>query len=85
MENPYVFELDNCPVRFTPEGKVALLDAIKAVSRTPFPGKIWGRLRQAHPQLSEECEEYHFDDGKPILVADSQTWQRVWDLLADYL
>jgi hypothetical protein len=85
MESRYVFELDSCPVRFTPDGKVAVMDAIRAVSLTPFPGKVWGRLKRAHPQLPQECEEYRFDGGKPILVADSETWQRIWNVLSDHL
>jgi hypothetical protein len=61
------------------------MDAIRAVSRTSFPGKVWGRLKQAHPQLPKECEEYRFEGGKPMLVADSRTWQRIWHVLPDYL
>jgi hypothetical protein len=41
MEQNLVVNFDSDPVRFTPDGKVSVLDAIGALTHSKCPGSLW--------------------------------------------
>ena len=41
MEQDFVVSLDGDPVRFTPDGKVSVLDAIGILTHSKCPGFLW--------------------------------------------
>jgi len=85
MEQALIVNLDSVPLRFTPDGKVSVIDAIRAVSNSKRPSSIWANLRVEHPEILIYCEDYSFQGEGPIPVIDSKGWERVWMLLPDFL
>jgi len=77
--------LDQHPIRFTPDGKVAVMDAIRALSDLTDSGRIWHSLSQTHPEIISLCDTYHFIHTEPTPVADSEVWDTIQGLLFDYL
>ena len=85
MEQPLILNMDDVPLRFTPEGKVSVVDAIRAVSNSNHPHAIWEILKAEHPEVLIYCEDYYFQGKDPIPVISSKGWEGVWMLLPDYL
>jgi len=85
MARPYIVGLDNMPLRFTPDGRVSVVDAIRAVGDVNYPTSIWEHLKKAHPDILSHCEDYSFQGNDPVAVIDSKGWEKVWFLLPDYL
>jgi len=77
--------LDNNPIRFTPDGKVSVIDAIQAVSNSNRARPIWESLKREHPDILLHCEDYSFQREAPTPVVTSDGWERVFILLPDYL
>jgi len=85
MEQALIVNLDSVALRFTPEGKVSVVDAIRAVSNSDSPYSIWENLKAEHPEILLYCVDYSFQGKGPVPVIDSKGWERVWMLLPDYL
>lgn len=85
MEQALIVNLDSVPLRFTPDGKVSVIDAIRAVSSSDSPYYIWENLKAEHPEILIYCKDYSFQGEGPVPVIDSKGWERVWMLLPDYL
>lgn len=72
-------------VRFTPDGKMAVIDAIRAVFNSSCPRAIWETMKAEHPEVLTCCEDYCFPiDGFPPVV-DSEGWESIPGLLPEYL
>lgn len=85
MDKALVVNLDSEPVRFTPDGKVSVVDAIRAVSNSNRPRAIWENLKVEHPEILTYCEDYPFQGERFFLVANSKGWERILMLLPGYL
>lgn len=85
MEQPLILNLGSEPLRFTPDGKVSVVDAIRAVSNSKCPTTIWENLKAAHPDILIYCEDYSFQAGDRVSVINSTGLEKVWMLLPDYL
>jgi len=85
VDKALVVNLDSEPVRFTPDGKVSVVDAIRAVSNSNFPHTIWENLKEEHPEILTYCEDYPFQGERSVLVANSKGWGRILMLLPNYL
>ena len=72
-------------IRFTPDGRLAVVDAIAALSEDKCPSCVWEILRRNNPQLEHILENYSFGEGDPVDVADSGGWEVIQGLLLDYL
>jgi hypothetical protein len=77
--------LDRDRVRFTPEGKIAVVDAIGALLGECRPETLWEKLKRQHPQLSAHCEDYHFGDTARHQVADSEGWEVIEGILFEFI
>ncbi len=84
-EKALIFYLDDIPVRFTPDGKVSVIDAIRVVTDSQFPSSIWENVKTRYPEIETLCEEYSFHTEEPIPVVGSEGWERIWMLLPDFL
>ena len=84
MNQALILNLDNEPVRFTPDGKVSVLDAIRAVGNSDHPSSLWENLKKEHPEILLHCEDYSFQKEGPAPVVNSEGWERIWILLPDY-
>jgi len=85
MENSHIMQIDNMPVRFTPDGKVAVIDAIKAVANTDRPHSIWETLQRNHPEILSFCEDYPFQENDHSPVVNSMGWDVIMPLLFYYV
>lgn len=85
MESPFIVSLDSIPMRFTPDGKVSVIDAIRAVIDSDCPAAIWENMKVLHPEILIYCEDYSFQGEDLVTVIDSVGWEKVWLLLPDYL
>jgi hypothetical protein len=85
MGQPFIVNLERVPLRFTPDGKVSVVDAIRAVSDSGHSTTIWENLKAEHPEILVYCGDYSFEGEDPVQVVDSKGWERVWMLLPNYL
>ena len=85
MEEVTTVHLDDNPVRFTPDGRIAVIDAIGALSNSDQPDAIWKEMKAGNPELLEKCEEYAFEEGDRHPVAGTEGWERILLLLPSYL
>jgi hypothetical protein len=85
MEETLIVNLDNEPIRFTPDGKISIVDAIKAVSKSDCPQTIWEDLKAKHPEILPHCEDYSFPKEGLTEVIDSEGLEIIWIFLPYYL
>jgi hypothetical protein len=78
--------LDQHAIRFTPDGKIAVIDAINALSEKNDAGHIWTDLSQSHPEITTLCDTYTFQKkSESTPVACGETWEKIQMLLFEYL
>jgi hypothetical protein len=85
VDQTLVVHFDDDPVRFTPDGKVSVLDAIKALTQLDCPRYLWDDLRRNHPEIMRHCGSYSFQKGQSLPVVDNAGWDMLWTVLIDYL
>jgi hypothetical protein len=84
MEEPFTLHMDDIPVRFTPDGKVSIIDAIGATMQSDQAHAIWEAFKSDHPEVLSYCEDYPFQGKTPLPVADSVGWEMIMtQLFAD--
>jgi len=81
----YMMKLDGDRVRFTPDGKVAVVDAIKALIAVEGAERIWQSLKNERPEFKDLCERYNFQEDKIDSVVDGESWGKIEDALLDYI
>lgn len=84
MDKAVTLEMDGESIRFTEDGKMAVLDAIAVLTRDECPASILERLKQMDPKLETTLETFTFG-GEPVAVADSRNWEIIEILLLEYL
>lgn len=85
MPKEIVLSLEENSVRFTPSGEIAVIDAIKALSESETAEEIWQALKDGNPEILSHCRRFHFSKNKSAIVADSQGWEQIENLLFDYI
>jgi hypothetical protein len=85
VEQSLVVHFDGDPVRFNPDGKVSVLDAIGAFVNSECPGYLWDDVKKKHPEIMSNCESYSFQKGQSLPVVDNEGWDMLWTVLVDYL
>jgi hypothetical protein len=85
MEEAVIVSLDEDAIRFTPDGKVSILDAIQALGDPDKPHYVWKNLKAEHPEVLDYCEEYRFEEGSSLPVTGSEGWDKILTLLPYYL
>ena len=83
MNDELLVAIDDKDIRFTPDGKVAALDAINAlvdelVDHMPAE-RIWEEFRRDNPDI--DCTEYTFSGDEAHCVLDRRTVERFEDWL----
>ena len=81
MAKTYLVDLGGTDIRFTPEGKVSVVDAIQALCAAKQPEQVWHNLVKAHPEIDKFCETYPFAGAGPAVVVDAPGWSLIEDLL----
>lgn len=77
--------LDEDRVRFTPDGKIVVVDAIGALLEERRPESVWKQLKANRPSLHGLFEEHDFGASTRHQVTDSQGWEVIESELFDYL
>lgn len=85
METDLTVSLDDEPVRFTPDGRIFVLDAIRALTLSDSPEVIWEEVKQGHPEIIKHSHNYSFRKGGSLPVLDSKGWEMMWALLIDHV
>jgi hypothetical protein len=85
VEQNLVVHFDGDPVRFTPDGKVSVLDAIGALIHSDCPAYLWDDVKKKHPEIMSHCGSYSFRRGQSLPVVDNEGWNTLWIVLMDYL
>jgi len=80
-----VVHFDGDPVRFTPDGKLSVLDAILALTHSECPSHLWDDVKRKHPEIMIHCEDYSFQEGQSLPVIDNEGSNALWLALMDYL
>jgi hypothetical protein len=81
----YLMKLDGDSVRFTPDGRIAVVDAIKALSARKSAECIWESLKEERPEFGRLCQSYSFQENKAESVVDGEAWEKIEDALLDYI
>ena len=81
----FTMQLDGDRVRFTPDGKIAVIDAIKALSTREGAECIWESLKEERPEFGRLCQSYSFQENKAESVVDGEAWEKIEDALLDYI
>ena len=85
MKRQFTVKLDNDHIRFTPDGKVAVVDAIKALSASGEPESVWESLKAECPEINELYQDYDFHENKSEAVVDGKGWDKIEAMLLDYM
>lgn len=88
MENNVVLNLDDTPIRFTPDGKIFIIDAITALAETKNAENaegIWKSLSSENPEVIDLCEDFHFQKENSFPVADGDAWEKIQLLLFEHM
>jgi hypothetical protein len=85
MSREFVLRMEKNRVRFTPNGEIAVIDAIKALSESDTADEIWETLKDENPAILSHCRRFHFSKNKSVMVADGQGWEQIKSLLFDYI
>ena len=85
MVEPITVILDQEKIKFTPDGKVAVLDAIASLCAGKDIHALWESLLFHHPELVDLCESYPFSHQRQTLVTDGYGWEKIQAALFDHL
>ena len=85
VEQNLVVHFDGDPVRFTPDGRLSVLDAIGALVSSDCPTSLWDDVKKKHPEIMSYCGSYSFQKGQSLPVVDNEGWNRLSIVLMDYL
>ena len=85
MKTHTTLRVDDFAVKFTPDGKVSVLDAIETLMASGEAPRIWNLLVQEQPEIANLCEHYNFHKSRPECVVDSEGWEQIEDLLLNYM
>lgn len=85
MSDYISLRLDEDRVRFTPDGKIFVVDAIGALLGRRHPENVWKRLKADRPSLRYLYEEHDSGGSTSHQVADSRGWEVIESELFDYL
>jgi len=85
MKKAVVLNLVEGPVRFTHDGRVSVLDAIRAVGLADDSDAIWKKLKKEHPEILPHCKNESVGKDGSVMVVNSKGWEMIWLLLPEYL
>ena len=77
--------IDGDRIRFTPDGKVSVVDAIRALSDAEGAEGIWESLKENRPEIADLCSDYAFKENESDCVVDHDAWELIENELLEYL
>jgi len=85
VEKDVIINLDNMAVQFTSEGKVSVIDAIRAAGGFEHSRIVWKNLKNEHPEVLDYCENYSFQGKNSVPAVNSEAWYKIYTALLTYL
>jgi len=85
MEGLFSLEINDDRVRFTPDGRISIADAIAALSGHNDSETVLESITNENPEIFEQCKPYALKGEDGILVADLSVWDKIVPLLAEHL
>jgi hypothetical protein len=85
MKQDVIVHMDSEPVRFTPDGRISVLDAIRTLCNDNCPRAIWKDIRKKYPEILRHCDQYSFQGKAFDPVVNNEGWEKLWMLLIDYV
>jgi hypothetical protein len=79
----FTVQLDEDPIRFTPDGKISIIDAIQALCGPESVEVYWETLIIEYPEIMELCDYHRFPGSRKTPVTDSRGWQKMETILFD--
>ena len=84
MIRSLLLRLDHDRVRFTPDGKISVMDVVAALSASDDPEMVWSEIVSENPELLERCMDFKYRD-ETIKVMDADGMAMLETLLFDYM
>ena len=85
MPMEFILSLEENRVRFTPNGEIAVIDAIKMLAEFDTAEEIWKTLKDKNPEILSHCKQFHFSKSESVTVVDSRGWEQIESLLFDHI
>ena len=85
MPGEYRMKLDGNRIRFTPDGRVAVTDAIELLCISDSPEDIWRQLTKRHPELLSYCTDYRFPETAGLKVINKNGLEKMETLLVELM
>lgn len=70
-------KLDDKPVRFTPDGKLYIVDAIAALAQIHPAADLWETLKKEKPQVKQYVDYRPGEGDEPRPITDSNGWDHI--------
>jgi hypothetical protein len=77
----FTFQLEEDLIRFTPDGKIAVIDAIQALCGTDRAETYWEEIVCENPEIMEYCKYHRFPGRRKTPVTDGRGWEKVETIL----
>jgi hypothetical protein len=77
--------LDQDRIRFTPEGKMAVIDAIEALTGADDGHRVWQNVIDGNPEMVSWCDTYRFPKSDATPVVGRKGWEKVELLVFEYM
>lgn len=84
MEEAFWVYMDENPVAFTEDGRVAVLDAIRMVLDSDNAPVVWEKMKEEHPEILHHCKDHAFREQGTVSVIDKEGWEKIWMMLPEY-
>ena len=84
MEEAFMVYMDDNPLAFTEDGRVAVLDAIRMVLDSDSAFAVWEKMKEEHPEILHHCQDRAFREHGTISVIDKEGWEKIWMILPEY-
>ncbi|MFP4473939.1 MAG: hypothetical protein ACLFOY_00170 [Desulfatibacillaceae bacterium] len=79
MNDDITLQMIEEPVRFTHDGRIAVIDGIRAAMGSgQGADSVMETITSSHPELFTNCEEYTFSTDDTELVCGSDEWEAIF-------
>lgn len=85
MDEQIEINMGNDPVRFTCDGKIFIMDAIRIIVPEKELDSFWNRLKEDYPDIIPNTESWITEEGESLPVVNIEGWNRILDVLPEYL
>lgn len=87
MTGPIELTLGDNSVRFTYDGMIFIDDVIKTLTgdQNKNSAGVWNKIREDHPRILDHCSSYATEDGTLVQIIDIEGFDKIFQLLPEYM